>query len=90
MSEPTLNPDSFDAAFSVLQANAAKLRNSNEMQIDDLLPIVEESTAAYKICKDRLERVRAALKQHLDGGAPGAAIAPPAAPTAPDWVDPEF
>lgn len=64
MSEP-LNPESFDAAYRVLEANASRLRNTSEIQIDQLLPIVEESTAAYRICKDRLERVRAALKAHL-------------------------
>lgn len=71
MSVSTLDPNSFDRAFAVLEQNATRLRTGDPMQIDDLLPIVEESTAAYKICKDRLERVRAALKQHLDSEAPG-------------------
>lgn len=71
MSAPNLDPNSFDAAFAVLENNAAKLRSGNQMQIDDLLPIVEQSTAAYKICKERLERVRAALQQHLSNGLDG-------------------
>lgn len=71
MSASNLDPNSFDQAFAVLEQNANSLRTGNPMQIDDLLPIVEESTAAYKICKDRLERVRAALKQHLGGEVAG-------------------
>lgn len=71
MSAPNLDPNSFDAAFAVLENNAAKLRSGNQMQIDDLLPIVEQSTAAYKICKERLERVRTALQQHLSNGLDG-------------------
>lgn len=72
MSASNLDPNSFDQAFAVLETNADRLRTGNPMQIDDLLPIVEESTAAYKICKDRLERVRAALKQHLGSEVVGA------------------
>ena len=36
----------FNAAYKSLQVNAAKLRNQEDLDIDSLVPIVEESAAA--------------------------------------------
>ncbi|MFM0324893.1 exodeoxyribonuclease VII small subunit [Caballeronia glebae] len=62
MSEKT-----FREAYGVLQKHAETLRNQQEPNIDDLLTIVTESVAAYKVCKERIDAVEAALEQALSG-----------------------
>jgi exodeoxyribonuclease VII small subunit len=49
----------------MLQANAEKLYWQDDLDIDSLVPIVEESAKAYAVCKERIAAVRAALAQHL-------------------------
>lgn len=77
--------ESFREAYGVLQRHAQTLRNQDEPNIDDLLTIVTESVNAYKVCKQRIDAVEAALKTALDGAgvdeAPPPAPAPPAAKT---------
>lgn len=51
----------FKEAFAVLQTNAQKLEQQTEPDIDHLLDIVEQSTAAYKVCKARIDAVEKAL-----------------------------
>lgn len=55
----------FNAAYKILQANAEKLRKQEDLDIDSLVPIVEQSAAAYRTCKDRISAVRVALQEHL-------------------------
>lgn len=55
----------FNLAYQKLKANAEKLRNQAELDIDGLVPIVQESAAAYAICKERIAAVRATLAEHL-------------------------
>ncbi|MDB5728469.1 MAG: hypothetical protein JWQ00_1674 [Noviherbaspirillum sp.] len=55
----------FNAAYKTLQTNAEKLRKQEDLDIDSLVPIVEQSAAAYRICKDRIAAVRLALQEHL-------------------------
>jgi len=55
----------FNAAYKILQANAEKLRRQDDLDIDSLVPIVEESAKAYQVCKERIAAVRAALQEHL-------------------------
>ena len=75
--------ESFREAYGVLQRHAQTLRNQDEPNIDDLLTIVTESVNAYKVCKQRIDAVEAALKTALDGAgvneAPDPAPAPPEA-----------
>jgi exodeoxyribonuclease VII small subunit len=56
----------FNVAYQKLKANAEKLRNQSELDIDGLVPIVQESAAAYAICKERIAAVRATLAEHLN------------------------
>jgi exodeoxyribonuclease VII small subunit len=56
---------SFKEAYDVLQKHAATLRDQSEPNIDDLLHIVEESVAAYKICQSRIDAVEKALDKAL-------------------------
>ena len=58
----------FNAAYKTLQTNAEKLRKQDDLDIDSLVPIVEQSAAAYRICKERIAAVRLALQDHLKDG----------------------
>jgi exodeoxyribonuclease VII small subunit len=60
---------SFKEAYGVLSRHAQTLRNQQEPNIDDLLTIVTESVEAYKVCKERIDAVEAALDQALSGPA---------------------
>lgn len=64
----------FREAYGVLQQHAETLREQQDPNIDDLLKIVTESVAAYKVCTKRIDAVEQALKVALDGaGVDGAA-----------------
>lgn len=64
---------SFKEAYGVLNKHAQTLRNQQEPNIDDLLGIVTESVDAYKVCKQRIDAVEAALEQALADPAVAAA-----------------
>lgn len=55
----------FNVSYEQLNSIAQKLRNQNEPDIDALVPMVEEATKAYQTCKQRIEEVKLALKEHL-------------------------
>ena len=55
----------FREAYGVLSDHAQTLRNQQEPNIDDLLTIVTESVAAYKVCKERIDAVEVALAKAL-------------------------
>lgn len=70
----------FREAYGVLQEHAETLREQTEPNIDDLLSIVTESVAAYKVCKERIDAVEKALQEALtdvgsEAGARGSASA---------------
>ena len=66
----------FREAYSVLQEHAQTLREQKEPNIDELLAIVTESVAAYKVCKERIDAVDKALQAALTdvGGDVGARV----------------
>jgi exodeoxyribonuclease VII small subunit len=53
----------FKQAFEILKTNSQKLDDQTEPDIDHLMKIVEQSTAAYKVCKARIDAVEKALAQ---------------------------
>lgn len=55
----------FREAYGVLQEHAETLREQSEPNIDNLLSIVTESVAAYKVCKERIDAVEKALQAAL-------------------------
>jgi exodeoxyribonuclease VII small subunit len=65
MNDDPLDPHSFNAAYEVLKNNAVLLSHQQEPDIDQLLPLVEESIKAYNICKARLEAVQQALEKQI-------------------------
>jgi exodeoxyribonuclease VII small subunit len=64
--------NTFKEAYQVLNKHAETLRTQKEPNIDDLLDIVTESVAAYKVCVERIDAVEAALEKAL----PSAGLAP--------------
>ena len=65
---------SFRAAYGVLQEHAQTLRQQKEPNIDELLSIVTESVAAYKVCKERIDAVEKALQEALSGAGDGSGL----------------
>ena len=59
--------NSFKENYERLNEIAKKLRSQEKPDIDALVPMVEEATNAYKICKQRLDNVKLALKEHFAG-----------------------
>jgi exodeoxyribonuclease VII small subunit len=55
----------FKDAYTKLQTSAEALREQREPDIDNLLTIVTESVAAYKVCKERIDAVERALEEAL-------------------------
>lgn len=55
----------FKEAYGVLNRHAQTLRNQQDPNIDELLGIVTESVEAYKVCKQRIDAVEAALQEAL-------------------------
>ena len=56
---------SFKENYETLNEIAKKLRSQEKPDIDALVPMVEQATQAYKICKQRLDNVKMALKEHF-------------------------
>jgi len=61
----TLDTQSFNTNYQALKSIAETLRDQKEPDIDALVPMVEEATAAYKVCSARLQAVEQALKTHF-------------------------
>lgn len=57
-----LGVDNFKDAYQILKNNADKLEQADQIDIDNLVSIVEESLAAYRVCQSRIEAVEAALQ----------------------------
>jgi len=56
---------SFNENYKKLNDIARTLRSQEEPDIDALVPMVEEATKAYQLCKQRIEEVKLALKEHF-------------------------
>lgn len=59
-------PTSFADAYRILKNNADRLEYNEEVDIDNLVQIVDESIQAYKYCQARIDAVEAALNQALN------------------------
>lgn len=58
--------ETFKENYQKLQEIAQKLANSGEVDIDELVPMVDDATRAYQLCKTRIESVEKALNTRLD------------------------
>lgn len=70
----------FRQAYEVLQHHAETLRNQSEPNIDDLLTLVQESVAAYKVCQKQIAAVEQALQKALTDMDEAMESASPASP----------
>ncbi len=62
----TTPKSAYQDAFNTLKSNAELLENSQNIDIDSLMDIVESSISAYKTCQSRIDAVEQALKQSFD------------------------
>ncbi len=62
----TNSNESYQKNYAKLQEIAQKLSHSEEIDIDELVPMVDEATRAYQLCQSRIEAVEAALNKRLD------------------------
>ncbi len=60
--------NTFTENYKQLNEIARTLRMQEEPDIDALVPMVETATKAYKVCKQRIEEVKLALKEHFKEG----------------------
>lgn len=65
MKDKAHTAENFSHSYDKLKTIAETLRNQREANVDELIPMLEEATKAYKICKGRLESVQLALKEYL-------------------------
>ncbi len=51
--------------YTTLKQIAETLRTQQEPDIDALIPLVDQATAAYKQCKNRIEAVKKAFAEKM-------------------------
>ena len=59
--------EGFRIHYQTLREIAQQLNNPGELDIDQLVPLVERATVAYKACRERIEQVEKLLDEHLGG-----------------------
>ncbi|MBN2493726.1 MAG: exodeoxyribonuclease VII small subunit [Deltaproteobacteria bacterium] len=60
-----LDTQSFNSNYQVLKDTADWLARQDDPDIDALVPRIERALQAYQICRQRIEKVQAALEQLL-------------------------
>lgn len=60
------NPESYQQNYNKLQEISQKLSQADNVDIDELVPMVDEATRAYTLCQSRIEAVESALNKRLD------------------------
>lgn len=53
----TNQAQTYNDAYQQLRAGVDQLRRTDIANMDDLVPLVEQTTAAYQVCKKRLDAV---------------------------------
>lgn len=56
---------SYNEAYRQLKNGVEQLRRTDIANMDDLVPLVEQTTVAYQVCKKRLDAVEALIKDAL-------------------------
>ena len=59
--------ESFKENYAKLKQIAETLRTQQEPDIDALIPMVDQATAAYKVCKARIDAVKQAFSEKMPG-----------------------
>lgn len=60
------NSQNFRENYQKLQQIASTLTQNREVDIDQLIPMVDEATKAYQACKERIDTVEKALNKRLE------------------------
>ncbi|HBQ44083.1 MAG TPA: exodeoxyribonuclease VII small subunit [Thiomicrospira sp.] len=60
------NPESYQQNYNKLQEISQRLSQADNVDIDELVPMVDEATRAYTLCQSRIEAVESALNKRLD------------------------
>jgi exodeoxyribonuclease VII small subunit len=60
------NSQNFRESYQKLQQIANSLTQNREIDIDQLIPMVDEATKAYQVCKERIDAVEKALNKRLE------------------------
>lgn len=55
-------PTTFKEAYDILKRNAHALEHDDNIDIDNLVGVVEQSINAYKVCQERISAVETALQ----------------------------
>lgn len=55
----------YNEAYQKLRAGVDQLRRTDIANMDELVPLVEQTTAAYQVCKKRLDAVEKLVKGTL-------------------------
>lgn len=55
----------YSEAYQKLRAGVDQLRRTDIANMDELVPLVEQTTAAYQVCKKRLDAVEKLVKGTL-------------------------
>ena len=61
--EAPLDPNGYAANRKILRDVAQALQEDTEIDIDQLIPLIDRASAAYKICRERIEQVELALAE---------------------------
>lgn len=56
----------YKSAYHTLKTNAERLQSREDIDIDELVSIVEQSLAAYEVCQARIQAVETALNHAFD------------------------
>lgn len=60
------NKETYKNSYQKLEEIANRLAQNESVDIDELVPMVDEATRAYQNCKSRIEAVEAALSKRLE------------------------
>ena len=64
-SKQQTSPQTYQQNLQLLQQISAKLQDSENVDVDELIPLLDQAKHAYAFCKGRLDEVEKALKQRL-------------------------
>ncbi len=49
----------------ILRQVAERMRNETDIDIDELIPLIDRASAAYKVCRERVEAVEKLIRERL-------------------------
>ena len=65
MSEETKSPQTYQHNLRVLQEITAKLDDTEQIDVDELIPLLDKAQQAYDFCKQRLDEVEQAMQERI-------------------------